>query len=159
MGLTIYSPGGQTMYGHPQYQEAMEDWKRTYGDYSTMMSQVTPGLQNMMSYYQPGGGYGEGLRQEARETVQGGLAKDLGSMVATGMSSQFGARGANTRAASELSKLYKNIEDTRSQLWQQSTTPYAQIMSQMANVMQSRPTYGQYARLGTYREPYTTKVW
>jgi len=136
-GLTYWS-------GYPQYQEAMKDWQSMRGDYSSMMGQVTPALQQMMGYYAPGGRYGAGQRTEAKETVQSGLSRDLGSMVASGMSSQFGARGASTRAGSELSKLYKNIEDTRSQLWQQSIQPYAQIMSQMANIMQTRPTYKQY---------------
>lgn len=146
--ITMYTPPQQLTYGRPQYQQALQDWQKMYGTYSQMMGGVTPALQQMLGYYQPGGGYGQGLRTEAEETVRGGMAQDLGSMVSTGMSSQFGARGVGTRAGSELSKLYKNIEDTRSQLWQQSIQPYAQIMAQMANMMQARPTYGQFFQAG-----------
>ena len=113
----------------------------------------------MMGFYAPGGGYGRGRREEAKETVQGGMARDLGQMVSTGMSSQFGARGAGTRAGAELSKLYKNIEDTRGQLWQQSVQPYAQMMAQMANMMQTRPTFGQYFKTGGVLRPTTTPAY
>jgi hypothetical protein len=135
-------------YGYPQYQGALEDWQKAYGTYSKLLGGVTPQLSQMMKYYQPGGGYGQGMRQEAKETVQVGTAQDLASMVASGMASQFGTRGVQTRAGAELSKLYKNIEDTRAQLQMQAVTPYAQIMSQMANMMGARPTYGQYFQLG-----------
>lgn len=133
-------------YGLPEYQQALTDWQKMYGSYASMMGGVTPQLQQMMGYYAPGGGYGGGQRQEAAEQVRGGVAQDLGSMVASGMSSQFGARGTQTRAGSELSKLYKNIEDTRAQLQMQAVQPYAQMMQAMANIQQSRPTYGQYVK-------------
>lgn len=148
MAITMYTPPQQLTYGYPQYARAEEDWRKIFGDYSTMMRGVTPTLQQTLGYYAPGGQYGRGLRQEAQETVKGGLARDLASMVSTGMSSQFGARGAQTRAGSELSKLYKNIEDTRAQLQMQAITPYAQIMSQMAEMMRARPAFGQYFRTG-----------
>lgn len=135
-----------TEYGKPEYQEALSDWRKDYGSYASMMKTVTPALQQMMGYYSPGGGYGGGLRQEAEETVRGGVSQDLGSMVASGMSSQFGARGVQTRAGSELSKLYKNIEDTRNQLWQQAVQPYAQMIQSIAQMQQTRPTYSQYVR-------------
>ena len=146
----------QTSYGKPQYEEAVGDWRKMMGNYAQMMGGVTPKLGKMMDYYKPGGGYGAGRREEAKETVQSGMARDLGSMVSTGMSSQFGARGTGTRASSELSKLYKNIEDTRSQLWQQSVQPYAQIMQQMAQMQAVRPTYGQYFKTGAALKPTVT---
>ncbi len=111
-------------------------------DFAQMMAQLMPQLKQMGSYYAPSGGYGAGMRKEAEETVRGGMARDIGQMVSTGMSSQFGARGTQMRAGSELSKLYKNIEDTRSQLWQQSVQPYAQIMAQMANMFRAKTTGG-----------------
>ena len=133
---------GQTYSPAQVYRGAMQDWaKMAYQPGMQMLGEVAPRLGQMMDYYQPGGGYGLGRRTEAREAVEGGVARDLGSMVASGMSSQFGARGTQMRAGSELSKLYKNIEDTRSQLWQQSTVPYAQMMGQISNLARSRPTY------------------
>jgi hypothetical protein len=135
-----------TEYGRPEFEQALQDWRTRYGDYSSMLGGVTPQLQQMMGYYAPGGGYGAGLREEATETVRGGVSRDLSSMVAGGMSSQFGARGTQTRASSELSKMYKNIEDTRNQLWMQAVQPYAQMMQTMAAFEQSRPTYAQYVR-------------
>lgn len=135
-----------TEYGRPEYQQAMADWQRGYGDYASMMGEVAPQLRQMGEYYQPGGGYGAGRREEAAETVRGGVSRDLASMVATGMSSQFGARGVQTRAGSELSKRYKNIEDTRAQLQMQAVQPYAQMMQAMTQMQQTRPTYGQYVR-------------
>jgi hypothetical protein len=147
IGVRYYRPYQTTEeYGRPEYGTAMADWRRGYGDYASMMGEVSPQLQQMMGYYAPGGGYGAGQRQEAEEAVRGGVSRDLGSMVASGMSSQFGARGTQTRAGSELSKLYKNIEDTRSQLWQQAVQPYAQMMQSMAQMQQARPTYSQYVR-------------
>lgn len=153
LGVAYLRPAERvTEYGRPEYGAALTDWEKTYTDYARMMGEVQPQLGRMMGYYAPGGGYGAGLRQEAAETVRGGVAQELGGMVATGMSSQFGARGTQTRAASELSKLYKNIEDTRAQLWQQSVQPYAQMMAAMANIQQARPTYGQYVRPVTTTE-------
>jgi hypothetical protein len=133
------------MLGLPEYQNAMDKWQEAYGTYSGMMSQVSPQLNKMNKYYQPGGGYGKGLRQEAKENVQGGVNKDLASMVSTGMSSTAGARGLQTQGGTELSKMYKNIEDTRNQLWQQSITPYAQMMTSLSQMQSSMPTYRQYA--------------
>ena len=145
--VSYYKPYETTTeYGRPEFEAAMNDWQKDYGTYSSTMKGLSPQLQKMMGYYSEGGGYGQGLRQEAKETVAGGVSQDLGSMVASGMSSQYGARGTQTRAASELSKLYKNIEDTRNQLWQGSVQPYAQMMSSIANFQQSRPTYSQFVR-------------
>jgi len=129
----------------PYYGGALVDYsKMVYQPYKKMMQQITPSLGRMMGYYAPGGGYGAGLREEAAEQVRGGLGRDVGTMIASGMSGQFGARGAATRAGGELSRLYKNIEDTRAALWQQSIQPYAQIMSQMANIFAAKPTLRQY---------------
>lgn len=141
---TSWNPIGQTtqLYGVPEYQSALIDWQKIYGEYLSRMNDI----KQPESY----GGYGAGQRQEAAENVQGGVAQDLGSMVASGMSSQFGARGVGTRAGSELSKLTKNVEDTRMQLAAQSQQAYnqvyAQMMAAMANMQQSRPTYGQYVQ-------------
>jgi hypothetical protein len=141
------------VYGDPQYNQALADYKKNYGTYSQLMSQAAPQLQAMTDYYKPGGGYGEGQRQEAKETVQGGVNKDLSQMVASGMSSQAGSKGLETLAGTELGKMYKNIEDTRNQLWQQSITPYAQMMTSLAQMQQARPNYSQYVR------PVTTGVY
>ena len=116
------------------------------------MSEAAPKLKEMTDYYKPGGGYGQGQRQEAKETVQGGVNKDLSQMVSTGMSSMSGYKGLQTLAGSELGKMYKNIEDTRNQLWQQSITPYAQMMTSLSQMTAARPTYGEYVKT-----PGTTK--
>jgi hypothetical protein len=148
--LQIYTPAQPAQqYGRNEYIGSMMDWsKMVYNPGLALTNQLAPQLQQMMNYYKPGGGYGQGQRMEAEQAVKGGVAQDLGNMVASGMSSQFGARGTQTRAGSELSKLYKNIEDTRSQLWQQSTQPYNQLMASIANMYSSRPTYNQYMQLG-----------
>jgi hypothetical protein len=147
MAIKYYRPYETvTEYGKGEYGQALSDWQRNYRDYAAMMSNVMPALQQMMGYYAPGGGYGGGLRQEAEETVKAGVGRDIATMVSTGMSSQVGARGVQTRASSELSKLYKNIEDTRNQLWMQAVQPYAQMMEAIANIQQTRPTYAQYVR-------------
>ncbi len=141
--LKPYSKQAITTFGEKEYQQALADWRESYGDYSSMTKEITPQVQEMMGYYRPGGGYGGGRRIEAEEAVRGGVATDIGSMVSAGMSSQFGARGVGTRAGAELSKLYKNIEDTRAQLQMKAFEPYAQIMAAIANMMQARPSYGQ----------------
>lgn len=145
-------------YGRKEYGQSLQDWQKMMGDYSGMMSNILPTLGQMSGYYAPGGGYGKGLRTEAEEAIKSGLAKDLGNLVSTGMSTQFGARGLQTRAGSELAKLYQNIEDARNQYWMQSVQPYAQIMSQMANMMQTRPTFGQYFRTGGTARPHSVNM-
>lgn len=160
MALQIYTPAQQQTYGRPEYYSALRDWARMiYQPYKKMMGEVQPALGEMMGYYRPGGGYGAGQRMEAEETVRGGMGRELGGMVASGMAGQFGARGTQVRGGSELAKLYKNIEDTRSQLWQQSIQPYAQIMSQMANLFQAKPTYGQYFQPGARIPESLQKIW
>lgn len=145
---TVYGwgPKGQktTEYGKPEYQEATKKWGEMYGTYSGLMKETQPASKEMMDYYKPGGGYGEGRRQEAKETTQAGVSQDLAGMVATGMSSSAGARGLQTLAGTQLGKMYKDIEDTRNQLWQQAMTPYAQMMTSLSQFAQSMPTYGQY---------------
>lgn len=148
MPITRYTPAQQLTYGRPEYQEALADWRKSFGNYSQMLQQLTPQLASMMSYYQPGGGYGAGQRSEAERLVKSGLSKDMATMVGTGMSSGVASRGLQTRANAELARMFANIEDTRNQLWQQSVGPYAQIISQMANMAQSRPTFGQYFQTG-----------
>lgn len=153
MGSFLTQPySSYDILGEKEYQNALGDWKGAYGTYSNLMKEASPKLQEMTDYYKPGGGYGQGLRQEAKETVQGGVNKDLSSMVATGMSSQAGSKGLQTLAGSELGKMYKNIEDTRNQLWQQSITPYAQMMTSLAQFQTSRPSYGE-----SIKTPGTTK--
>lgn len=144
--LRPYSQQAITVFGQPEYKAALEDWRKQYGSYESLMKDLPAQLKETMAYYKPGGGYGQGLRQEAEETVRGGVAGDIGQMIASGMSSAVGARGVQTRAASELSKLYKNIEDTRNQLLMQSFGPYAQAMQTLASMQQARPSYGQYVQ-------------
>jgi hypothetical protein len=138
----------QQEYGKPEYQQALKDYGKAYGTYSQLTSEALPKLKEMTDYYKPGGGYGEGLREEAQGTVQEGVNKDLSQMVATGMSSMAGTKGLQTGAQTELSKMYKNIEDTRNQLWQQSITPYAQMMTSLSQMTAARPSYGEYVKLG-----------
>ena len=130
--------------GINEYQKALSDWNTSYKTYSDLLNEVSPTLKEAVNYYSPGGGYGQGQKQEAQESVQAGVNKDLGQMVSTGMSSQAGAKGLQTLAGSELSKLYKNIEDTRAQLLSQSITPYAQLSESIAQMSASRPSYKDY---------------
>lgn len=141
-----YSVQGITTYGQPEYQEAMADYKTQYGTYSDIMKELKPKIKNILDYYKAGGGYGAGQRTEAKEAVQGGMATDIGQQVASGMSSQFGARGTATRAGSELSKLYKNIEDTRASLEMQATQPYMQVLQAVKDIISARPSYGEYVK-------------
>jgi hypothetical protein len=131
----------------PLLNSALSDWSKGLGQYSNMMGAALSPLQQQMQAYQPGGGYGQGQRQQAQENVQQGVSQDLGGMVASGMSSMAGARGVGTRAGSELSKLYGNIEDTRNQLLNQATGNYANAYSQMmlgyGDMIKARPTYTQ----------------
>ena len=145
---TKSQPVGETtkIYGQSEYNQALQDYQKMYGTYSSMFNEMSPELKRMLQYYRPGGGYGQGLRTEAEKTVQSGVAKDMGNLVASGMSSNAGARGLNTRAGNELSIMYKGIEDTRNQLWQQSLQPYNQMMQTMGQIEQSRPNYSSYIR-------------
>lgn len=147
LGVWYLRPTEETqLYGQPEYRKALSDWQRMYGTYSQMMGQVTPALKEMMDYYKPGGGFGAGQRTEAERTVKGGVAKDLTSMIASGMSSRAGAGGLQRGAAADLVKMYQDIEDRRAALWGQAVTPYTQVMSQMANIQAARPTYAQYVK-------------
>jgi hypothetical protein len=130
--------------GENEYQDAMSKWQGMYGTYSSLLNQTTPQLKKMTDYYSPGGGYGEGQKKEAEETVKKGVSQDLSQMVSTGMSSMAATKGVNTLAGSELSKMYKTIEDTRNQLWQSAITPYAQMMTSLSQMASTMPTYRQY---------------
>ncbi len=138
----------EPQYGKEEYQQAVSDWSKAYGTYSSLLSETQPVLKSAIDYYSPGGGYGEGQREEAKELVQQGVNKDLSTMVSTGMSSQAGTKGLQTLANTQLGKMYKQIEDTRAELLTQSITPYSQLMESISNMMQSRPTYRQYVTSG-----------
>ena len=152
-------------YGEKEYERAYQDWQAGTSKYSDLMQQTMPQVseaateaRGLTDYYKPGGGYGGGLRQEAKEEVGKGVARTSGQMVASGMSSMFGSRGINVLAGAELSKLYKNIEDTRAQLLTQAFTPYAQMIQtlgqlagQSAQLAASQPTRGSYVTQG---QPY-----
>lgn len=149
-------------YGQEDYLRAEKKYDIYASKYSDLITETLPDVREgitaakgLQDYYQPGGGYGGGLRQEAKETVQGGLAKSLGYSVASGMSSQFGARGVSVLAGAELSKLYKNIEDTRAQLLTQAFAPYAQMIQTLgqlagtgAQLASAAPKRGQYVTSG-----------
>jgi hypothetical protein len=146
------TPAYTPIYGRKEYEDALRNWQGGINNYSSMMQAALSPLQQNMQYYQPGSGYGQGQRQQAQENVQQGVSQDLGSMVASGMSSMAGARGVGTRAGSELSKLYSNIEDTRAGLLNQITGNYAQTYASMlggyGNMYNNQPNYGQYVKVG-----------
>ena len=130
--------------GQQEYQRALEDWQKSYGTYSNLIGQAKPIVEQSTKYLAPGGEYGAGQKQEAEELVRKGTYKDMSQMVASGMSSQAGAKGLQTLANTELGKMYKNIEDTRAQLYQQSITPYMQLAESLSQIMSTRPSYRQY---------------
>ena len=140
--LKPYNTQAITTFGEPEYKTAYANWGTQLAEYKAKMS----GLYQPESY----AGYGEGLRQEAKETVQGGVATDIGKMIASGMSSEAGAGGLGTRATSELSKLYKNIRDTQVQLASTAAIAYnqsyAQLMAPLASLMAAQPEYGRYVQ-------------
>ena len=154
-------------YGEKEYERAYQDWQEGTSRYSDLIRQTMPQVsqaateaRGLTDYYKPGGGYGGGLRQEAKEEVGKGVARTSGQMVASGMSSMFGSRGINVLAGAELSKLYKNIEDTRAQLLTQAFTPYAQMIQTLGNLAgssaqlaSSQPKRGSYVTQG---KPYIT---
>ena len=149
-------------YGEKEYERAYQDWQEGTSRYSDLIRQTMPQVsqaateaRGLTDYYRPGGGYGGGLRQEARETVGQGVAQASTQMVGSGMSSMFGSRGINVLAGAELSKLYKNIEDTRAQLLSQAFTPYAQMIQTLGNLTgssaqlaTSQPTRNSYVSQG-----------
>ena len=149
-------------YGEREYKDAIKRYEPYAAKYSDIISGAVDTTQEaigeakgLTDYYKPGGGYGAGRKKEAAQTVRGGLARDLGQQVQSGMSSQFAARGANTLASSELAKLYGNIEDTRNALLMQAFTPYAQMIQTLgnlssagANVLEAAPTRSKYITQG-----------
>ena len=149
-------------YGEKAYERAYQDWKSGTSKYSDLITSTMPQVseaattaKGLTDYYKPGGGYGGGLREEAREEVDKGVARSSVNMVGSGMSSMFGSRGINVLAGAELSKLYKNIEDTRAQLLSQAFTPYAQMIQTLGNLAgssaqlaTSQPTRNSYVSQG-----------
>jgi hypothetical protein len=129
--LQGYQYGAPTSYSavdafkYPAYDTKLRDYSQMMKEYSGQMGQILSPLQQQMQAYQAGGSYGQGQRQQAQENVAGGVANDMAQGVASGMTGTNIARGIQTRAGSELSKLYGNIEDTRNQLLNQATGNYA----------------------------------
>ena len=130
--------------GTKEYKQAQKSYDEYAGKYSDLVLDATgdvkKGLKEATAVrdaYKPGGSYGKGQKIQAKQNIEQGVSKNLASSVASGMSSQFSARGANVLAASELSKLYGNIEDTRNQLMLQAFQPYAQMVSTLGNLAAS----------------------
>lgn len=155
--------------GEKYFKEDRKFYEKEYGKYSdiigTALTDVREGIgeaKGLRDYYRPGGGYGGGLREEAREEVGKGVARSSVQSVQSGMSSMFGSRGINVLAGAELSKLYKNIEDTRNQLLIQAFQPYAQMIQTLgqlatsgSQLLASRPTFASSVKLG---QPYVTSM-
>jgi len=129
-----------TELGRPDYAQALKDWDRTYG---AVQEGVEP-ARELSEQFAPGGGFGQGRRQEARDVIYGGVARDTATAIASGSSSISSARGLNVLGARELATQYGNIEDARAQLQVQAFTPYTQMLSNLASVGTARPTRGQY---------------
>jgi hypothetical protein len=129
-----------TELGRPDYARALKDWDRVYG---AVEAGVEP-AKELSEQFAPGGGYGLGRRQETRDLIYGGVARDTATAIASGSSSISSARGLNTLGARELATEYGNIEDSRAQLQVQAFTPYTQMLSNLASVGTSRPTKSQY---------------
>ena len=149
-------------YGQAEYNSAVKDYEQYAGKYSDLISSAADTTQTaigeaseLRDYYKADGGYGKGQKTQASETVRGGEAKALGSSVAAGMSSQFGARGINVLASAELAKLYQGIDDTRNQLLIQAFTPYAQMIQTLgtltsagAQIASAAPKASDYIQYG-----------
>ena len=121
---------GTTEYGRADYDAALANYKSVYGDIKVDKAKV----EALAAQFARGGSYGTGRRQEARDVVGQGVARDTASAVASGMSSMSSSRGLNTLAGRELSTLYGNIDDTRAQLELQATgmmTPYTQMLASL----------------------------
>jgi len=131
-------------YGENEYRQALSNWQNQYGTYSDIVNKAKSAIGSSVSYFSPGGGYGAGQRKESEELIQSGVNKDLSQMVATGMSSQAGAKGLQTLANTQLGKMYSNIEDRRAELLMQAITPYAQIAQSIASMASTMPAYKQY---------------
>jgi hypothetical protein len=159
--------------GTEDYSKAVKRYDQYASKYSDLVTgaaeDVKGGIneaKGLRDYYKPGGGYGKGLKAEAKETVDAGEAKALGSAVSSGMSSNFATRGINVLAAAEKSKLYANIDDTRNQLLMSAFQPYAQMIQTLGslagtggNILNAAPRRSSYvsnttapqsSRMGTF---------
>lgn len=124
-----------TEFGRPEFNAALIDWNAVFNE----AQKGSDAAFALIDQFAPGGGFGAGLRQEATEQVQGGVARDTASAVASGSSSISSARGINTLAGSELSKRFANIEDTRAGLQLQSLSPFSQMLSNLTSLISVRP--------------------
>lgn len=123
-------------FGRADFSAAVIDWNRVY----TEAKQGLPAALALIDQFKQGGGFGAGLRQEATELVEGGVARDTAAAVASGMSSLVSSRGLNVLAGSELTKQFANIEDLRAQLQTSAFGPYVAMLSNLAAVGTARPT-------------------
>ena len=129
-----------TEFGRGDFDAALVDWNKVYAD----AQEGIPAALELIEQFAPGGTFGLGLRQEAKELVRGGVARDTAAAVAAGASSISSARGLNVLAGRELSTQFANIEDLRASLQIQAFQPYTQMLSNLANIGISRPTTGQF---------------
>lgn len=125
-----------TEFGRADFDAALIDWNKVYTD----AAQGLPAALDLIEQFAPGGGFGAGLRQQATENVQAGVARDTASAVASGSSSISSARGLNVLAGSELTKQFANIEDLRAQLQIGAFSPFTQMLTNLSNVGTRRPT-------------------
>lgn len=128
-----------TEFGTGDFDASLVDWNAVFNE-AQKGSQAAFAL---IDQFAPGGGFGTGLRQEATELVQGGVAADSAAAVRSGSSSISSARGINTLAGSELSKQFANIEDLRAGLQVQSFSPFTQMLSNLTSLISVRPTEGR----------------
>jgi hypothetical protein len=129
-----------TEFGRADFDAALVDWNRVYNEASRGLPQAL----ELIERFSPGGGFGEGLREESRELIGQGVARDTATAVATGGSSMSAARGLNTLAGRETAKAFAGISDTAAQLELGATSLYQQMLNSIASVGTARPTSGQF---------------
>lgn len=171
-GMSAGSLGKAREYGKKEFQDALSAYEKdrmAYGDLiQTGVEATRTGLadaRRIQDYFRPGGEFGAGLKQEGKEAIERGVAKDTALSVASGMPSALGARGINVLAGREYAKQAADVEDLRATREIQATTPYSQMIQSLNNLVSSgvqlttaRPSYAREVRMGSETPPTSRRL-
>lgn len=123
------------------YESTLARWLNRQQQMGEQFGRAETPLQELKSYYAPGGGYGAGQQEIIEEEGRKTLAQGLHNLVATGMSSGSLATGLRAQVGRGITRGKIAIEESRAKQFAETLTGLSRL----------RAGFGQL--LGTAQEP------
>lgn len=127
-------------------RNALSRWLQRQKQSKEQFSAAEQPLQQAVTSFQPGGGYGRGQRTLLRDEARRAGAEATASQVASGMSSGSLATGTKLRTERDLATGLAGVEDQRTAFLNQALSQLSGLRGQQASItaQTSDPTFAPY---------------